>query len=179
MIQMKNTIYFFLITISLINCSTKKTETSQSTADSVAMDSSILATTPATSLLAFSPLEGFSPSNKLDLPDSVNYFIFSSLEEMKGKFALTAADGDPDFVINYVVGIACKPTTSMTTIVMDKVEIGPESIEVYLTIQHGEQQKLLTRPARIFAIERRDGYSEMQFYVNGKKDKALLLLLTE
>lgn len=178
MIQMKNTVYLLLLMISLIHCSTRKTETSQSTTDSVAVDT-VLATTPAAPLLAFSPLEGFSAANKLDVADTVNYYIFSSPEEMKGKFASTAADSNPDFLINYVVGVACKPTTNLTTIVMDKVEIGPESIDVYLTIQHGEQQKLLTRPARIFAIERRDGYSEMQFYVNGKKDKALLLLLTE
>ena len=113
------------------------------------------------------------------LADSVNYYIFSSAEGMKGKFASTAADASPDFLINYVVGVACKPTTALTTITMDKVEIGPESIDIYLTIQYGEQQKSLTRPAHLFAIERRDGYEQMQFYVNGRKDKVLMLDLGE
>ncbi len=177
---MKNTVCLLLLAISLTNCSTKKTETTESptAADSDVVDT-VEVTTPANPSLAFSPLDGFAPVNKLALDDSVNYYIFSSTEGMKGIFASTAADANPDFLINYVVGLACKPTTALTTITMDKVEIGPESIDVYVTIQYGEQQKSVTRPARLFAIERRDGYSKMQFYVNGKKGNMLLLLPTE
>ncbi len=175
---MKNTVLLLLM-ISLINCSTKKTETSESTTDSVTVDSSVLATTLAPSRLAFIPGDGFSADNKLVLADTVNYFIFTNAEEMKGKFTSTVADSNPDFLINYVIGVACKPTTYLTTIVMDKVEVGPQSIDVYLTIERGEQQKSRSTPAQVFAIEKRDGYSDMQFYVNGKKDKALMLEITE
>ena len=173
---MRNTIYLLLFTMTLIQCSPKKTETSQSTTDSVAVDS-VLATSPAPSLLAFSPIEGFVLDNTFVLTDTINCFLVSTQQELNMKFG--TSPGNPDFLINYIVGVACKPTTELTTIVMDKVETGTETIDVYLTIQRGARQKRLSKPAQLFAIERRDGYLMMQFYVNGKKDKALLLALAE
>ncbi|MDZ4715596.1 MAG: hypothetical protein SH819_09015 [Cytophagales bacterium] len=166
-------IFFSLLLLS--NCATKKTETTSS-ADSLQVDS-MMTLTPPPALLASSPLDGFSLDNKLTFTDSVNYFLFSSQEELNQKFGKKKGAFAPDFLINYVVAIACKPTTSLTTIVMDKVQTGPECIDVYLTILRGEKQKFVTKPAQVFAIEKRDGVETMHFYVNGKLDKDIALAI--
>lgn len=164
-----------LFAVLIQQCTPKTTETT-STVDSVAVDS-VVASSPAPSLLAYNPIGGFTLDNKLVLADTVNFFLFANQEELNQKFTSerSVSPQSMDFVINYIVAVACKPTTDLTTIVMDKVQLGAESIEVYVNIQRGEQQKVLAKPAQVFAIEKRDGFLALQFFVNGKKDKALLL----
>ena len=165
-----------LIVLLLIaaSCGTKKTETATSPIDSVVVDSA-LATTPAPALLAFGAIEGFTANNTLDLPDSVNYFLPGNADQLSKFFIVEGAES-PDFIINYVVAVVCKPTRLATTIAMDKVVTGESSIDIYLTIVRGEAGAKTYRPTQLFAIERREGYPVMQFYVNGKKDKALVLV---
>jgi hypothetical protein len=173
---MKALPYLLLLALSLQFCSTKKTETTEVASDTVTVDST-LATTPASPQLAFSPFDGFTVDTKLALPDSVNYFLLANQDDLASRFGTTsAATGNPDFLINYVIGVACKPSTTLTTIVLDKVETGESTINVYLTIQRGEQQKTSAKAAGVFAIERRDGFPVMQFFVNGRKDKAIVLV---
>jgi hypothetical protein len=175
---MKRFIIFAGICLFIHACTSKKTE-GTGNADSLAMDSSILADRPAPSALSFSPIEGFSLNNKLTFTDSTNYFIFFNQEELNEKFVTDAKTGStvmqPDFLINYVVAVAMSPTQDLVTILLDKVQINDRDIDVYLTIQHGAKQTTVTKPSRIFAIEKRNGYVGMQFYVNGKKDKAFIL----
>ena len=141
----------------------------------IAIDNT-LATTPAASQLAFSTGDMFSLDSKTVLEDTVNYFLFFTAEELNAKFGSAATTTDmPDFLINYVVAVACNSTTQLTTITLEKVETGDSSIDVYLSIQRGEQQKTSTKPAKVFAIERRDGFPVMQFYVNGKEYKGIVL----
>lgn len=167
---------FLLLALSLQFCSTKKTETTEVAADTVAVDST-LATTPASPQLAFSPFDGFTADANLALPDTVNYFLLTNQDDLTARFGTTAsASGNPDFLINYVIGVACKPSTALTIITLDKVETGESTINVYLSIQRGEQQNTASKAARVFAIERRDGFPVMQFFVNGRKDKALVLV---
>lgn len=164
-----------LAAVLLSSCTSKKQET-DSAVDSLAVDS-LLMMNPGPSLLAYSPVSGFSLDNKLVFTDSVNYFMFSNQEELNKKFIIDKSSKvvTPDFLINYVVAVACAPTTKLTTIVMDRVETSDSSIDVYLTIQRGEDQKFLTTPAQIFVVEKRNGFSAMQFFVNGKMDKAFVL----
>lgn len=166
-------LYLVLLFIAA-SCGTKKTETATSPIDSVVVDST-LATTLAPALLAFGAIDGFTANNSLDLPDSVNYFLPGNADQLSTSFTAESA-GAPDFIINYVVAVVCKPTRQATTIAMDKVVTGESSIDIYLTITRGEAGTKTHRPTQLFAIERREGYPVMQFYVNGKKDKALVLV---
>ena len=170
--------FIALTLFAMLSCTTKKTETA-STLDSTAVDSTILATTPAPANLAFNPLAGFSLSNSMTLTDSTNYFLLESQEELNKKFSMDKTSGTeivmPDFTINFNVAVACAPTTKLTTIVMDSVEARDQTISVYLNIRRGAEQKVLSKPAQVFAIERRSGFSNLQFFVNGKLDKAIVL----
>jgi len=176
---MKKIIQLFIVLVLAGSCNPKKTETT-GVADSLTMDSSVLATQPAPSALAFSPISGFFVNNKFTFKDSVNYFLLASQEELKEKFDTDKKSAtevvNPDFIINYVVAVACAPTQNLVTIVMDKVEVVDKEINVYLNIQYGAKQDFLARPSRIFAIERRDGMIDIQFWVNGKKDQAVMLM---
>jgi len=173
---MKTLPCLLLLTMLLQFCSTKKAETTETPIDTVAVDST-LATTPAWPQLAFSAFDGFTADRKLDLPDTINYFLIANQDDLNSKFGTTTAStGNPDFLINYVIAVASKLNTGLTTIVMDKVETGESTIDVYLSIQQGEQQAAATKASRVFAIERRDGFPVMQFFVNGKKDKAIVLV---
>ncbi len=174
---MKNVWFLLCIVLLMAGCVTKKTET-KSESDSLAVNVD-LATQPAPPTLAFDEISGFFLDNKLAFKDSVNYFLFNSQEELNKKFDTSKTSArvvtSSDFIINYVIAVACLPTQNLTTIVMDKVEINDRDINVYLNIQRGEKQTLVSKPSRIFAIEKRDGYLTMQFFVNGKKDKAIML----
>ena len=100
-----------------------------------------------------------------------------SAEVLDQYFTAEGAQADsPDFIINYVVGIACGPDPRQTTIVMDSVITGESSLDVFITLRRGETVQKSTKSARLFSIERREGYPVVQFYVNGKKDKALVLV---
>lgn len=169
---------YFLFTLALllwISCTPRKTETTtEPTADSVAIDS-VLATTPAPALLAYAPVEGFTSAKGLQTPDSVNYYLLNNQDDLLKSFASTGA-AYPDFIINYVIGVACQATPRSTTITLDKVVTSESTIDVYLNITRGEVAKSSIKPAQLFAIEKREGYPVMQFYVNGKKDKALVLV---
>jgi hypothetical protein len=169
---------YLLFTLALllwISCTPRKTETTTAPpADSVAIDS-VVATTPAPALLAYAPMDGFTAAKGLQTPDSVNYYLLNNQDDLQKSFASTGA-ASPDFIINYVIGVACQPTTRATTITLDKVVTAESSIDVYLNITRGESGKPSSKPAQLFAIEKREGYPVMQFYVNGKKDKALVLV---
>lgn len=155
-------------------CSTKKPETAAPPADSTTIDS-VLATTPAPALLAFAPVDGFAAARGLATPDSINYFLLNNQEDLEKSFSSATAP-PPDFIINYVIGVAGQPTTRTTAITLDKVVTAEYSIDVYLTLTRGESGKSSVKPVQLFAIEKREGYPVMQFYVNGKKDKALVLV---
>jgi hypothetical protein len=158
-------------------CSPKKTETT-SGIDSLAVDS-VVASSPAASALAFSSLEQLGVKNATDLPDSINYFHLSSQEELEQKFDRSGevdASNAPDFIINYILAIATGLDLRGTTISLDKVVTNENSIDVFVNIYHTEAGHTMLVEAQLFAIERREGYPVMQFYVNGKKDKALVLV---
>ena len=171
---MKTFALFPAVLLIAASCGTKKTETVTTPVDSVVVDST-LATTPAPALLAFGAIDGFTANNSLDLPDSVNYFLPGNADQLATSFTAASA-GSPDFIINYVVAVVCKPTRLVTTIALDKVVTGESSIDIYLNITRGEAGAKTLRPTQLFAIERREGYPVMQFYVNGRKDKALVLV---
>lgn len=164
----------FITLAVLTACSTKKAETTSTAVDSTAVDS-VLATTRANALLAYDAIPGFSANPKVAVPDSLNYFLIGSQEQLDLAFAATPGTPAPDFIINYIVGVVGQPSAYATTIAMEKVETGESSIDVYLTVTRGEKGKS-TKPGQLFAIERREGYPVMQFYVNGKKDRALVLV---
>jgi hypothetical protein len=169
---------YFLFTLSLllwISCTPRKTETTTVPADSTDLViDTVLATTPAPALLAYAPIDGFTAVKGLQTPDSVNYYLLNNSGDLQQSFA-SSGSPTPDFIINYVIGVACQPTTRATTIALDKVVTAESSIDVYLNISRGEPGKS-SKPAQLFAIEKREGYPVMQFYVNGKKDKALVLV---
>ncbi|MBL7851856.1 MAG: hypothetical protein JNN04_13215 [Cyclobacteriaceae bacterium] len=164
-----------MVLLLWISCTPKKTETTAPPADSTAIDS-VLATTPAPALLAFAPVDGYTAAKGLETPDSVTYSLLNSPEDLQRQFAAAGTASAPDFIINYVIGVACQSTTRSTTITMDKVITGENTLDVYLNISRGAEGKQRMKPVQIFAIEKREGYPVMQFYVNGKKDKALVLV---
>jgi hypothetical protein len=167
-------------------CSPKKQETATTPVDTVGVDT-VLATTPAAPLLAFDALSGFTVRKGFETPDSVNYQIISSQEALNLAFTQDKNTPAPDFIINYVLAVACNPTPRATTITLEKVETGENSINVFLNITRGapiprdassgQATGVVATPSAIFAIERREGYPVMQFFVNGKKDKSLVLVM--
>jgi len=159
-------------------CSTKKTETIAESTDTTAIDS-VLATSPAPAMLAFGALDGFVAMQNLELPDSVNYFHLENQDQLNQRFTrgkIAGPDGAPDFIINYVVAVVTAPDTRETVIAMDKVVTNDNSIDVYINIVRSQASKPRGAAVQLFAIERREGYPVMQFYVNGKKDKGLVLV---
>jgi hypothetical protein len=170
---MKALLFIVAIPCMLSACGTKTSESTTGTADSVAVDS-VLADTPAPSLLAFSPMTGYSVKNTVSLSDSVTFLFLASQEDLDKQFAADPAVAKPDFVINYNVAVICLPSRKATTIVVDKVELG-DAINVYLTISRGAQQPMASKAAQLFAIERRDGYGSIRFYVNGKESGGIML----
>lgn len=171
---MRTLLLSFLLFVAA--CTTKKMESNSTPADSVAIDS-VIATTPAPALLAYSALDGFTANKNLELPDSTNYFYLVNQEQLDRQFAYDKASASaPDFIINYVIAAVCKPTRTFKTIAVEKVVTSESSIDVYLTIMRDDAAKATARPTQLFAIERREGYPVMQFYVNGKKDKAIVLV---
>ena len=172
-------IFFCIAAAALIAaCTPKKTETTE-VADSVRMDSVIQADTPAPASLAYSLMPGYSAKNTVALTDSVNFLLLQTQEDVDKNFILdktaTNAITKPDFIINYNVGVVCLPSQLMTTISLDKVEIAENNVNVYVNIKRGEKQSMASKPAQIFAFERRDGVGTIQFYVNGKIDKSFFL----
>ena len=151
-------------------CGNVKTETSTTT-DSVAVE---LAETPAPALLAFSPMPGYTVSNTVALQDSVNFILLPRQEELDSKFNYDKGAPKPDFVINYNFAVVCGASQLLTTIVLDKVEVA-DAINVYLTITRGEKQKFAAKATQVFAVERREGYSTMQFFVNGRESGTVML----
>ena len=158
-------------------CSTRKAETTAPPADSTAIDS-VLATTPAPALLAFASIDGYTAAKGTDTPDSVNYFLLNSSDNLQNYFTASGSAASPDFIINYIVGVVCQPTNRPTTLTLDKVVTGENTLDVYLNLSRGTATGSAGKPAQLFAIEKREGYPVMQFYVNGKKDKALVLVGT-
>ncbi len=175
---MKALLHLLAATFLLNACGTKTTE-STTTTDSLAVDSTVLADTPAPSVLAFSPINGYSVKNTVGMKDSVNFIFLASQEDLDKQFvsdpAASTALAKPDFVINYNVAIVCLPSKQVTTIVVDKVDLG-DAINVYATLRRGEQQTFATKAAQLFAIERRDGYGSIRLYVNGKESGAIMLM---
>jgi len=171
---MKSILIIFtgLLILSACGTSTKDADSTLAT-DSTTIDST-LATTLAPAMLAFDQLDGFEPKKELVSGDSVNYFLLLSDEELKSKFS-GSASSSPDFIINHVVAVVAEASPLKTTITMTKVEVGQESIDVYLTLERGEKLAGPARGSRVFVIERRDGYPTMQFFINGKKDKSLII----
>ncbi|NOT74383.1 MAG: hypothetical protein HOP08_05595 [Cyclobacteriaceae bacterium] len=174
---MKKLIVLCCIAGAMIGCNGKKQEAKR-IADSIRMDSLARATEPAISTLAFGTLPGYSAKNTVALADSVNFFLLMNQEDVDSKFTLDQTNASeldkPDFVINFNIGVVCQPTQLATTITIDKVEVAAD-INVYINIEHGEKLQSTTKPAFVFAIEKRDGYQNIQFFVNGKPDKAFFL----
>ncbi|HRI80154.1 MAG TPA: hypothetical protein PLR06_11525 [Cyclobacteriaceae bacterium] len=174
---MKKITFLFCVSLLAAACNPKKAETAGVT-DSVSVDNAVQATEPAPATLAFNPLSGYLLNNKLTFKDSVNYFLLSSQEELNEKFNTDPAVriSSPDFVINHIVAVALKPSPQLATITLDKVEVVDTDINVYINVQYGAKQESVAKPAQIFAIEKRDGMIAIQFWVNGKKGQAIMLV---
>lgn len=166
-----------IMTLLAAACSTKKSETTAPAADSLATADSVLATSPANPSLAFSAIDGFSLNPKQSVTDSVDFLLIGNQEQFDQAFVAGAKETPaPDFIINYVIGVVCKPTALATTIGLEKVETGGSTIDVYVTLTRGAAGARKSSPSQLFAIERREGYPVMQFYVNGRKSRALVLV---
>ncbi len=175
---MKNFLILISTVIVLTACSTKKTETT-STTDSLSLTAE-MADAPAPASLAFSPMAGFTAKNTVAMDDTVNFILLTSQEDIDKNFAFEKSATEqlvqPEFIINFMVAMVCLPTEYETTLGVEKVEVGTDAINVYMTMTRGEKHSMPTKPTLLFAIERRDGFSKMQFFVNGKPSKALMLI---
>lgn len=174
---MKSALLLLVTGLVMVACNTKKTESTQTT-DSLKVDSTIMADTPAPTSLAFSPVDGYSIKSSVALIDTVDFFLLTNQEDMDSKFAVDKTISEvakPDFIINHIFAVVCTPSQKSTTIAVEKVEVGGD-INVFVTIRRGEGQQTTAKPAKIFAIEKRDGYNAIQFFVNGQKSKALLVI---
>jgi hypothetical protein len=174
---MKNFLFILCGALLLASCSTKKSETT-STADSLSIQTD-LADTPAPNALAFSPVGGFSYKGG-EQADTVDFLLINNQVDLESYFTVdksrSADMTPPDFVINHVIAVVCLPSLHQPTIGLEKVEVGDGAINVYVTIQRGKEHTITAKAAQLFAIERRDGFTTLQFFVNGKKSKALMLI---
>jgi hypothetical protein len=109
------------------------------------------------------------------LPDSVNFMIFNSKDEFDRIFTGDENSTPIDFIINHTVAIACQATDLKTSIDIEKVELGENTINVFAKITRSEKQNAKSIPARVFAIEKRDGMVSLDFYLNGKRATSLML----
>jgi hypothetical protein len=166
-----------LVLATTFACTSKKKETASSV-DSLAVDSVTRASTPAPSSLAFDPMAGYMAKGTVALSDSVNFLLLTSQEDLEKNFTVDKSGvneiSKPDFIINYIIGVVCMPSQLKTTISLDKVEATPDAINVYINIQPGEKLAIAVKSSQIFAIERREA-ANIQFYVNGKKDKSFFM----
>jgi hypothetical protein len=164
----------------LAACTSKKSETTAVT-DSVRVDSAVLADVPAAATLAYSPLNGFTVRNTLGMSDSINFFLLTGQKEVDKMFitdpSMNSEMSRPDFLINFNIAVVCLPRMEQTLINLEKVEVGESTINIYVKVERGEKQKFASKPAQLFAIERRDGYGALQFYVNGKESKVIPLMV--
>lgn len=170
--------FLLFLCLLALACSPKKQETVSQPIDTVAVDT-VLATAPAKPVLAFSSVDGWAVNNKVGLPDSVNYFLLGTQEEFDQKFGRDKNVADPiapDFLINWIIAAATKSSNRPTNITLEKVETGDGTIDVYLTISRAAAGQAKSSATGVYAIERRDGFPVMQFYVNGKRDKALVMV---
>ncbi len=170
---------FIVVVLAAAACSPSKQETATGT-DSVAIiDSALHADKPAQAALAFNLLNGYSVKNIVAMQDSINFILIGNQEELDKQFTedktVTAGMGKPDFVINYVVATVCQPSTRVTSISLEKVEMTDTAMNVYVSLKRAEQQAIASKATQIFAIERRDGVNNMQFWVNGKKEKSFFM----
>ncbi|HQQ98035.1 MAG TPA: hypothetical protein PLX35_12270 [Cyclobacteriaceae bacterium] len=174
---MKTIIHTFAAAAVLISCSAPKQEQTEAL-DSANMKTE-LAVTEAPPLLAFAPIDGYAVTNTFEMKDSVNFVLLNSEADLNKDFVYNKGDvssASPDFVINHIVAVATLPDLRQTTIAMDKVEIANGEINVYVTVTRGQKGGTPSKAAQVFAIERRDGFTTVQFWVNGVKSTALLLV---
>ena len=170
-------LFILFFSFILLSCQNKKigSETVQSPADTTTAPTPATLTTP----LAFDPLENYVLKSTVKPTDSVDLFIISTQEQFNNLFEAlkTASDKiiQPDFIINYTVGVVCKPTDKKTTINIEKAEFGDFAMNVFVKIEHGEKENSLSTPARVFAIEKRNGISRVDFFINGQKSKSIEL----
>lgn len=172
---MKSLFLLFITVLFISACQNKKIESNE-TADKLAIDT--LSQTPVAQL-AFSPLDNYFLKNTVKLPDSINFLILSSQAEFDELFGITKTSTNqiiaPDFIINRTIAIACSPTETKTTIEIEKVEMGESTINVFAKIIKEEKESSTSTPARVFAIERREGVTGMDFYLNNQMVKSLIL----
>jgi len=171
---MKHLFFLLIVIISLSSCSNKKLETTE-VVDSVATDTTSLVATQ----LAFSPLDNYFLKNTAQLPDSINFLIIANQSEFDNLFgaAKTATNEiiAPDFIINHTIAITTLPTNIKTTIEVEKVELGESTINVFAKITQGEKESATSTWAKVYAVEKRDGVTGMDFYLDGKMVKSLIL----
>jgi hypothetical protein len=174
---MKKQIVSLAAVVMLLSCSGPKQEKTDGI-DSTNMTTE-LAVTEAPSSLAFAPIDGYAVTNTLGMKDSVNFVLLNSQADLDKDFVYNngvAKSANPDFIINHIVAVATLPDFRQTTIRMEKVEIAHGEINVYVTVQRGKADAIPSKAAQLFAIERRDGFTTIQFWVNGVKGTALLLV---
>jgi len=168
---------FALLMVGACGTPAKK-ETAEST-DSLSLVTE-LADHPASPTLAFAPMPGFAVRNTVGMQDSVNFMLINSQADLDRDFvyekSLSQELIQPDFIINQVIAVVCLPSLYQTTLGLEKVEIADGAINVYVTMVRGVKENIPTKAAQVFAIERRDGFTTMQFYINGVKSTALLLI---
>jgi hypothetical protein len=173
--SMKPLLFLFVTGIALTSCQNKKIENLQT------VDSLITDTTQNVTTLAFDPLDHYTLKKNVKLPDSVNFLLIGSELEFDNLFEANSKEKQgvvqPDFIINHTVAIISGATDKRTTIEIEKVEIDDNSINVFTKVTRGEKENALTTPARVFAIERRDGLISVDFYQNGKMMKSFMLIL--
>lgn len=154
-----------------ISCGSPQKETNAT--DSISLGA-VAADQPATSHLSFDQLPGFSTNSKTNLADTLNYFLLASADDLEQTFTAAAGTTDPDFLINYIVGIAGKETNKLKAVTTDSVRVNGSSIEVFVRLGRDEQSAT-SRPARLIAIEKRTDVISIRFFVNGIPGSEIIL----
>jgi len=107
--------------------------------------------------------------------DSIDFFLFANEDELRAVASTTAASTSPDFIINYIVGIATRTGESELFVKVTSVKIMDNAIKVFAEVEHDSVNLATTPQLRVFAIERRDGIISIDFYLENRLRKSLLL----
>jgi len=171
---MKKIFFFFLVLLTGYGCG-KRSPKSVAESKVVEADSSTLET-PV--VLSFGELHNLNLKPNDAQQDSISFEIFNSFHDLENRFYVSYEDKamESNLVINRVIGIFCSHGQGASKIEVEKVELGADDINVFVNVTYENSPSLPNTLFKVYAIERRDGYKSLQFFVNNKMKKSISLL---
>jgi hypothetical protein len=123
----------------------------------------------------FTYLTNYTLKNEVKLGSGINCFVVNNLPQFNKTFVAPKTAGSaaagPNFGSQRVIAAAMAPTMRDTKLIIQKVEMAGNTLNVHCVVQYGNNLTYKVKPLQVVSVQRASFIKRIAFYRDGRMIK--------